>query len=222
MTPLEFKDLFLSGEPMSRPIEGLCARIARGRPDEPVRRLADFAGRRLAWVFGPAWLEYMLSRPALGDVVRYMGKDPSEWLPRIRRQGHVLRLVVAHAPDREPATWDGMFRAIDQYYPEVAPRLHRWEGTILTRSLPELTGDRHREFEAAKESQDSPAHISADRLLEIEDTAQHARVFLWHSLGLNAEFRGDGIAPGGEFAREYLTMNRDLGPDDVVIPLDPG
>ncbi|KNY24290.1 hypothetical protein [Methylobacterium sp. ARG-1] len=54
------------------------------------------------------------------------------------------------------------------------------------------------------------AHLSAARYLAGPDTALNARLFLWHALGLNQYFVGDGWSTDPltmERVEEYLTGN---------------
>jgi hypothetical protein len=57
--------------------------------------------------------------------------------------------------------------------------------------------------------------MSLERYLTADDTAEHARVFLWHSLGMNEDFNGTGRKRDG--THEYLAENIELGPDARVL-----
>jgi hypothetical protein len=60
--------------------------------------------------------------------------------------------------------------------------------------------------------------------LTCEDTPENARLFLWHSLGVNDQFQGTGYTQTqpDNGVDEYLMPSRDLTefPDAVVIELD--
>jgi len=60
--------------------------------------------------------------------------------------------------------------------------------------------------------------MSLERYKDAPDDAVYARAFLWHSLGLNEHFQGDGYSEEG--VPEYLVANVDLNEDFTVVPLD--
>ncbi len=72
---------------------------------------------------------------------------------------------------------------------------------------------------------DHPQHMSVARYIACEDTALNARLFLWHSLGLNGHIVGDGWATNpetGQRMEEHLTGNVPLAsvPGHRSIDLD--
>ena len=64
-----------------------------------------------------------------------------------------------------------------------------------------------------KDDAEHPDHMSVSRYRACADTVMNARLFLWHSLGLNQRFIGDGWAKNpltGVQIAEYLTANAPL------------
>lgn len=65
--------------------------------------------------------------------------------------------------------------------------------------------------------------VEVARYLEAPDTARSARLFLWHSLGLNQLFVGDGYTrdeDGRQGEREYLVPNRKTGEIRGLVSCD--
>lgn len=200
MSPEEYARLFRGPGPAPGRIAGVCGRVVRGRRPEDFERLAFTAGRRLAWVLGPDGLRRLLGRPG-AEIVLGIGKTPT-WLGEKLTEGMTWKLVVLPQQGCRLADWDGLFAMVEEHYPEVAPRLLRWREQLrdpaLARSLHE-----ERTCSAVRDDPSHEWHLTVERYLSAEDTPENARLFLWHSLGVNDQFTGTGWTrpPGGPWRR---------------------
>ena len=75
-----------------------------------------------------------------------------------------------------------------------------------------------------KDNPHDALHMSVQSYLACEDTPENARLFLWHSLGVNEEFTGTGYTKepdGSQGVEEYLLPNCTLAelPDYRLIEL---
>lgn len=204
--------------PLPDTVEGLAGRISRGKAGQQHQSLSGFDGRRLAWVFGPDWLHSLLiDRRPWADVIVSIGKD-REWLARRLEEGQQFSLIVFPLEDCVLATWDGVFGLLKDHYPEVATKVMRWAAKLREETAQQILGDRYDSYYKVKSDVKSELHMSLDRYLSAPDDVVHARAFLWHSLGLNELFRGNGYSPEG--VPEYLVANTDVRNDFAVVPLD--
>jgi hypothetical protein len=109
-------------------------------------------------------------------------------------------------PEAFEGVW-GLFAMIDAHCLELAGKLAKWQKAVqdpaLARGIaPALV------TAAVRDDAEHPAHVSAARYLAGPDTALNARLLLWHALGLNQYFVGDGWATDPltrERVEEYLT-----------------
>ncbi|TXN17264.1 hypothetical protein FV219_00485 [Methylobacterium sp. WL122] len=150
----------------------------------------------------------MLGRTG-AQIVLGIGKDPA-WLHEKLAEGMRWRLVVLPQAVCARADWAGVFAMTEAHYPEIADKLVRWreavEDPTLARSIdPALV------TAAVKDDADHPNHMSVAQYIHCPDTAANARLFLWHTLGLNQHFVGDGWATDpltkDKRIEEYLTAN---------------
>lgn len=209
INPATYVAMFEERQPVPVAFAGVCGRVVRGRSDADFAMLAFAEGRRLAWITGPAGLHSMIGRTGT-QIVLGMGKQTTPmWLSEKLAEGMRWKLIVLPQAACERADWAGVFALIEAHYPEVAGKFARWREAVqdpaLARSIdPALvTG-------AVKDHGDHPDHMSVARYLTCPDTALNARLFLWHALGLNQLFAGDGWATDPltqQRVEEYLTGN---------------
>ena len=205
--PSGYAELFEGHRAVPEAISGVCGRVVRGRADADFSMLAFASGRRLAWVTGPDGLRAMIGRSG-SEIVLGIGKDRS-WLREKLAEGMRWQLFVLPQAECTRADWAGIFTMLKTTYPEVARKLLPWREALrdpmLTLSIPPSLVS-----SAVKDDEDHPEHMSVARYETCADTAENARLFLWHTLGLNQHFKGDGWATDpltGERVKEYLTAN---------------
>lgn len=208
--PSGYVELFEGRRAAPKAISGVCGRVVRGRADADFSMLAFASGRRLAWVTGPDGLHAMIGRSG-SEIVLGIGKDRA-WLREKLAEGMRWRLLVLPQAECTRADWAGIFAMIAATYPEVARKLLPWrealQDPVLTLSIP-LSLVRS----AVKDDTAHTEHMNVARYATCSDTAVNARLFLWHTLGLNQHFQGDGWATDpltGERVEEYLTANVSL------------
>lgn len=205
--PAAYVELFEDRRAAPKAISGICGRVVRGRADADFSMLSFASERRLAWVTGPDGLRNMIGRSG-AEIVLGIGKDRA-WLREKLAEGMRWRLVVLPQAECTRADWAGIFALIEAIYPEVARKLLPWredlQNPALTLSMPPslISG-------VVKDDPAHSEHMGLARYAASDDTAENARLFLWHTLGLNQHFKGDGWATDpltGERVEEYLTAN---------------
>ncbi len=219
--PAVYVEMFEDRQPAPAKISGVCGRVVRGRQESDFGTLAYADGRRLAWIFGPDGLRSMIGRSGK-DIVLGMGKVPG-WLPEKLAEDMRWRLVVLPQGICARADWAGVFAMVEEHHPEIAGKLLRWRESLQDPSLAALI-DPAFVLGAVKDSAEHPDHMGLSRYRDCPDTAVNARLFLWHWLGLNEQFVGDGLTRdplSGARIEEFLTGNVALAelPDHRVIDL---
>jgi len=205
--PATYAAMFEGHQDVPVAISGVCGRVVRGRHEDDFAMLAFASGRRLAWVTGADGLHAMLGRPP-ADIVLGIGKDRA-WLHEKLAEGMRWKLIVMPQAACTRADWRGVFAMIETQYPELAAKLRAWREAVQDRALASRIEPALVTAEV-KDNPGHPAHMSIERYRDCEDTKVNARLFLWHSLGLNQHFKGDGWAVDpltGARVQEYLTAN---------------
>jgi hypothetical protein len=202
-----YAEMFKARSQPSNPISGICGRVMRGRRgSSQFDRLSFAKGRRLAWITGPVGMQTFLNLSDT-EIVLGIGKDRT-WLDEKLREGMEWKLAVIPQAACELATWDGLFNMIQTYYPiDVAAKLLRWKDDLADTALV-TTIEAHLTTGNVKDDPLHKDHMSEEAYLACEDTAVNARLFLWHSLGVNDQFTGTGYTTGG--VDEYLMPNLPL------------
>lgn len=225
--PAAYVEMFQKRLEAPRRLIGVCGRVVRGKAPEDFAKLSFLQGRELAWLTGPNGLRMFVGRTGV-EVLRMIGKFDQAWLDRELAKGMRFKLIVMPQAECRLADWDGVFEMVEARYPKIAPKLHRWRKRLRD---PSLAGEIGAELvsDAVKSKLDHPDHMSAQRYLVCDDTAQNARLFLWHSLGMNNQYVGDGYTAASSHSLrldEYLTANVPLetipGVVMIDLPVEPG
>lgn len=218
MKPKEFFSLVQDRVTLSEEPASLLARVLQLTPQSgPLgdELLAAGPSRRTAFLSGGDALALFTQVPVDEFLLR-MGKS-REWLRDKRARGWRLCLVVLEdtpALGAQPATWSGLRALTEQVFPEVAAVLEPHWTTLSSSPFAEVVGEDWRALDRNEIKSDAShaLHVSAEKLLTREVTARDARLFLWHTLGVNQEFSGDGYTRNGELRgfREFLSRNLPL------------
>lgn len=203
-------------------VDGLCGRVLRGVRARDFERLSaeDPSWKRVVFVIGPDGLGGLLRTSSDWDAGLLLGFDP-EWMRSKVAEGVRFKLCVfpqrtdAAHPLGVLATWDGVFSTVESLYPEVAQYVRVHEAEVRRRSVDELDIDGEMRRVARMSYAERRAHegfITPQRLLSgpLPPSLARVRAFLYHTLGLNVNFSGDGFssdADGRHRCREYLCPN---------------
>jgi hypothetical protein len=171
---------------------------------------------------GPNGMRDLLGKRG-SEIVLGIGKSRA-WLQEKLAEGMRWKLVVIPQGACRLADWAGLFAMVTEYYPEVASKLLRWADVLRDPSLLECIENRMVGREV-KDDVRHPLHMSAERYRDADDTPANGRLFLWHSLGVNNQFTGDGFTAGPDGTprvEEYLVPNGRLAdfPDVVLLDLE--
>ncbi|MCZ7652546.1 MAG: hypothetical protein M5U13_15795 [Thermoanaerobaculia bacterium] len=134
------------------------------------------------------------------------------------------KLFVLPQVEAFEATWDNVLALVAEHYPEVAAKVLGCDPALRDPGLPGRI-DPCATTSEVKESETHRLHMNVHRLRDAEATPDNARLFLWHTLGLNERFTGTGRTQrpdGSDGGAEYLVPNRPLTEfgEYRVIPLE--
>lgn len=221
ITPADYERLFVAGLAPPRPFMGVCGRVVRGKEPRNFERLT-FASRRLAWVLGPHAMRGLLGRSGV-DIVLGIGKSRA-WLEPLLNEGMRWQLFVLPQAGMLAATWDNVLALVADHYPEVAAKVLACDPAVRDPVLPGKIDPRATTSEV-KEKEEHALHMNVLRFRDSETTPENARLFLWHTLGINERFTGSGRTQhpdGSDGGDEYLVPNRPLAEfgEYAVIPLE--
>lgn len=221
ITPAQYEHLFRAGVAPPLPFTGVCGRVARSKTPEGFERLA-FSNRRLVWVLGPEAMRALIGKSG-ADIVLRIGKDRT-WLKEQVGRGMQWKLFVLPQVEAFEATWDNVLALVAEHYPEVAAKVLACDPAVRDPLLPGKIDPRTTTSEV-KEDETNTLHMNVLRFRDSEATPENARLFLWHTLGINERFTGSGRTQhpdGSDGGEEYLVPNRPLVEfgEYAVIPLE--
>jgi len=206
-SPQQYLEIFQSGERPSLFSPNVCGRVIRGRNEADFEKLSFVEGRRVAFILGPEGMGGLVGQTGR-DIVLGVGKTP-EWLSEQLENGIKWKLVVLPKRSCVLADWAGVQEIIKNVYPEISDKIKPWYQAMKDQSLTDAI-DPSLVTSLVKDYPSHPEHRTVARYLAGEDNALNARLFLWHSLGINDQYTGTGYTkpPNGERgAEEYLIEN---------------
>jgi hypothetical protein len=198
---------FARGE-MLRRVGGVYGRIIKTTRDEPT--MLSEEKRKVVMFMGPHGLRELLGTSGYEALIK-IGHTP-DYVARNLARGMQFKLVLFDRPDTlRIATWKGAVDVVSQHYPELEP--------VLRAALPELKRKNLEDFEREAgysfahvqvNGQDDTRFMTAQRLLESNQTAADVRRFFFHTFNFSELYAGDGYTKthdGKRGVREYLTAN---------------
>lgn len=225
ITPADYEAMFLSPPP-TRPaaFAGVVGRVVRVKQGELPVRLSLPEGKRLAWCVGPEGLRNMLGKDHF-QILLDLGIKRDRIEDNLAK-GMAWFLVVFRDEGYHPATWDGLLEVVgERFGPDVRAKLHGRRDELAATPDPIPAEARKRLGDPRiKEDPSHSDHMTPEKYLLTGGSLEDAAVFLWHSLGLNDRFSGDGRCrkeDGEAGDEEFLAPNRLIAdiPGRVVIPL---
>jgi len=196
----------------------LSGRMIHGFPSDPGlgKLLSADEWKRISWVFGPYSLREFLGQSPRGICLTLgFGKD---WLDGKLRQGMLFKLCIfpSKSVSATKATWKGVQQILEDYYPQVWPKIAQHYEEISKLSIEEIQGQASYDMEKANFAgrdhvtgeSESEYYMSLQRLKCIDSPSLvQVRQFLWDELALNNLFRGDGFTyddNGCQGKQEYI------------------
>lgn len=223
--------------PETHQLVGLCGRICRGRQPKDFCGLAELDGsRRVVFMMGSEGLAGILKETSVLAILLRLGYDVL-FLYREMMRGTTFELVVMmEGPSAVRATWDLLPSVLDAAFDrEVVQAVQVALPTLKRLSFAELqaeyinprTGevmsmrDARDSVPSATSGEDSPSdedpspwRMTARRLAQRARAgscrAADVRAFLYHEIGLNNLFAGDGFTrtqDGAVGLEEFLAAN---------------
>lgn len=213
----EYLQAVKSGVRLESEPEGLLCRVAQVTGDYTDLNALPLApqSRVAAFVAGGDALATFTRVPSTEFLLK-IGKDEKWQRDGRKRDIRLFLLVFAESAvsDVQHATWPLVRAYVERGHPSVAERLHPHWPALAQQRFEDILGPTWREFDGKEIKMDPahPLHMSLERYGAADDTLRNARLFLWHAMGLNHEFRGDGFTynTGVRGFREYLTANRPM------------
>lgn len=199
----------------------LFGRLGRVGRDRHPDRLSLEPDRPFAWLFDGDTLRTMIGkRPR--DVALSLGKT-DEVIDEALADGQRWYLVVCQDDEARPANWSNVLERAAGLHPAAAERIVRHRAILEAQPIGELLGAEGRKRAYESRGRNHPDRMTTEAFLSGPDTAERLRVWLWHSLGVNDVFRGDGWTSNDgatALCREYFAENRPLRADDAIEFLD--
>lgn len=199
----------------------LFGRLGRVGGDRYPDRLSMEPDRPFAWLFDGDTLRGMIGKNPR-EVARSLGKT-DKVIDEAVAKGQRWYLVVCQGDEVRPANWGTVLERAAEVHPAAANRVLRHRAALEAQAILELLGDEGRRRAYESRGREHPDHMTTEAFLSGPDTAQRLRVWLWHSLGVNDVFRGDGWTSNdgsSALCREYFAENRLLRADDAIEFLD--
>lgn len=212
------KQAYVSEQPM----RGVCGRFTRGLHDCDFERLCD-EPRRVTFVAGEDMLQSVLGMsPA--QAMLHLGFS-LDWLHNRLKDGTRFKLFVFPSARATLATWDNLFELVREHYPkEIYTRLAPHIDALKTASYVEIDPTLRIKLLAELTVKEKFAHVefmTEDRFaaLPFPVSLFQARSFLYHALGCNLHFAGDGENAMGQ--QEFMMKNDKIRnvPDLLVVDL---
>ncbi len=197
-----------------------CFRLIRGRIDDEFKYLAYPPNlKRLAWVSGgenlQEFLKFDTSRFA-ESISDFTGKSLS-WVNDKLQDGYGWKLIILPKKYCIPADWDGVFKSIQQFYPDAASIVLRFKKELMSLSFSEIEQEIYPPS-SYREIKDNPLnnaqYIDEKKIIELESPLLwQVRGFLYNVIGLNENFKGDGYVYNDSLKKmhtEYLIPNQEI------------
>jgi hypothetical protein len=224
----EYSQAFVNGLdhlPVDCNLTDLYGRITRGITDEDFSLLSQGPHKRLSWVFDHETLLSFLRMSHL-DMLIHSGHT-IEWIRYQLNQNRQFKLILCSLPSDEVklATWDGIFELLSKVYPEIDLNIwSRYSNQLKQIKFEEIDPEGFI-IKNYYLGYDSDEYMNTKRFLSLKDppTLLQVRAFLYHQIGLNELFRGDGrtLTHEGVLSdKEYLTINRPVNQLNKYILLD--
>jgi len=210
MSPDQYLKVVSLGFNLSPPpfVSGLCGRIIRGKTVQDFEKLSDDPNRLIVFLTDSNGLSKMFGKTGY-EMLITVGHHPDHIAKQLAA-GKSYKFVVFPESEAQPATWDGLFKATQDVYPDLA-------GDLLNHST-KLRTSKYAEWELAANIKfadvDDPAHpeyVSYQSYKTGSRDALALRRLMYHTLHIRELFRGDGFTydeQGRRGVREYLMPNK--------------
>ena len=156
----------------------------------------------------PKWLDE--HKPPNAHEYKHLCTTIEEWPAEL-----IQAQIGSSSTQPVRATWDGVHQLVQSCWPpNLGEIMERHLPTLRTAVFEELQAEYgHPFYEVMLEGPESPFYMTAARVLELGDTARACdiRAFLFHVVGLNRLFAGDGFTyreDGNQGVAEFLLMNQ--------------
>lgn len=206
----QYVEAFRRGDLGGVATEGLLGRVIRGRNPEDFKTLSDDSRRKLVLLTDPDGLAALPGLSGFSILMR-IGWEPGYAVRKIQ-EGYGMKLAVFRegGPARL-ATWSGMTETVSQAYDGTGDRLRRHLEALMAAPFDALEREYGCEMSSIdREGEQHPMFMTHERFLRSADTAANARAFLYFSVYLREQYRGDGYTYDGDGARglrEYIAPN---------------
>eukprot|EP01006_Ploeotia_vitrea_P007640 TRINITY_DN17695_c0_g1_i1.p1 TRINITY_DN17695_c0_g1~~TRINITY_DN17695_c0_g1_i1.p1 ORF type:complete len:253 (-),score=27.37 TRINITY_DN17695_c0_g1_i1:42-800(-) len=194
--------------------EGLCARVTRGGCEADFEKLTRLHWKPFAWTIGPDGLKELLECRTQLHMAYLLGFQ-EQWLQEQFDRQREFRLAVftVGATSGRQATWDGVFEMCRLNLPEpLAAKLLPHKEDIINTPITELEEQQGQKYlDVNLRGEEDPLFYNLIRWEEAEGKLWQARGFLYHTVGLNDLFAGDGYtkdAEGKKGTTEFLVANK--------------
>lgn len=206
-----FEEALICRKALEHPTTGLHGRILRGKNEDDFQTLTEDPARKVVFLMGDDGLS---SLPGMSgyEMLIQVGHSIPDIYKNLVEKGKSYKLVV-FTSEVQPmaADWDGVLSIVQAVYPEHFDAVAQHVKALSQISLEEV--ERIAELKFSDFSEEHPLFMTSARFSESDKNLWQTRAFLYHSLQMRAQFKGDGFTyrnDGAIGVREYLIPNMPL------------
>jgi hypothetical protein len=235
----EFVNLFMNDQIRvdTHKIEGLCARIVKGRAHVPqdFDTLTDCASDRTCFLMGSdGLLEFC--RHGYQNVYQMLitiGFEEKYIKEKLDRNFRFELLIMPERANIAHATWGGAFQILQDAFPDVYESAKHTLNEISTTAFYDLLNKykvEYSPFEVRANGKEDLRYITYERFCErfinssVTLNAADLRLFMYYNMGIRELYKGDGFTyteKGEKGVTEYMMRNRKRTEvEHVIIRLD--
>jgi hypothetical protein len=227
----EYAAAFRTGStclPVDCDLTGFYGRFEKGTNDDDFSRLSSDPNKRLSWLFDEQILRQLFGISHL-DILLNVGHT-LDWIRFQLSLKKTFKLIVCSLSSNEvkQTSWNNIFDLLTDTYPEIDQSIwQRYSHDLTHKTFDDIDPDESiiRDYWLGRTSD---RYMDLNRFLALKghETLRDVRAFLYHEIGLNELFQGDGYTvtqQGVITGREYFTRNRLLTNlnEYVVLDLNP-
>lgn len=212
LTPSQYLKVLGLGFTLSPPpsVQGLCGRIIRGKTTEDFEKLSDDPNRLIVFLTDALGLAKMFGKSDY-DMLITVGHHPDH-IKKQLEAGKSYKFVVFPESEAQPATWDGLFKATGQVYPDIISDIQQHSAELIGTKYAAFEGQAGFKF-ASVDDVSNANYMSHAAYLASPRKAVDLRRLFYHTLHIRELYSGDGYTydeKGKRGVKEYLMPNKKI------------
>ena len=207
----DYRDAFINNEHVA--VNGLCARMIRGKKPEDYEHLTDDTNRKIVMLFGPDGLEKLPGSDGYG-VLELLGFTKEHIAERVNA-GYKFKLAVfEEGSEARLATWDNVTQLAGETYPDIRDTLEQYLDELKATPFEDIEQAAGFSFATVCHNGiNDPRYMTHERFLQSPQDLVATRAFHYFTLHLRELYSGDGYTydhEGNKGVLEYIVLNKPL------------